>query len=212
MTKAAKRAALYVRVSTLDKQHPANQTAPLTKWCKQNGYTIAHTYIDRESGAEPERPEFKAMMRAAAHREFTIIVCWSLDRFSREGIAQTFIHLKALKEADVTFYSLTEEYFRTSGPAAEFLIAITAWIADHERRQRQERIRAGLERARAEGIWIGRRPRHFSRAEVEEIEKRAAAGESLREIALKLGSTKSTIGRKLAQIRRHRHIAGRKTA
>jgi DNA invertase Pin-like site-specific DNA recombinase len=204
MKAAAKRAALYLRVSTLDKQHPANQTAPLTKWCKQHGYTVAHIYTDRESGAEPERPEFKAMMKAAAHREFGIIVCWSLDRFSREGIAQTFIHLKALKEAEVTFYSLTEEYFRTSGPAAEFLIAITAWIADHERRRRQERIRAGLERARAEGTWIGRRPRYFAKHEKKDIEKRAAAGESLREIALKVGSTKSTIGRYLAHIRKMR--------
>jgi DNA invertase Pin-like site-specific DNA recombinase len=199
MTKAAKRAALYVRVSTLDKQHPANQTAPLTKWCKQNGYTVVYTYIDRESGAEPERPQFKAMMKAAAHREFGIIVCWSLDRFSREGIAQTFIHLKALKEAEVTFYSLTEEYFRTSGPAAEFLIAITAWIADHERRRRQERIRAGLDRARAEGILIGRRPRRWQRDEVDKIEELSKRGKSLREIAKELNSSKTTISRCLAR-------------
>src|SRR5262249_15460514 len=136
------RAALYVRVSTIDKQHPANQTAPLEEWCQKTEWDIVHTYTDRESGASAERPQFQLMMNAAARHEFDVIVCWSLDRFSREGIAETFIHLKRLRDSAVSFYSITEEYFRTMGPAADFLIAVTAWIADHERRRRQDRIRA----------------------------------------------------------------------
>jgi DNA invertase Pin-like site-specific DNA recombinase len=197
MKKTAKRAALYVRVSTLDKQHPANQITPLQKWSKQQGYPIVATFIDRETGASSERPKFKAMMEAAAQRQFEIIICWSLDRFTREGIAETFIHLRRLQQNGVQFYSLTEEYFRTTGPAGDFLIAVTAWVADHERRRRQERIRAGLARARDQGIWIGRRPNAFIPAELIEMKKMAAAGVSLRAIAIKFKTSKSTIARRL---------------
>jgi DNA invertase Pin-like site-specific DNA recombinase len=200
MKKESQRAALYIRVSTLDKQHPANQTAPLEKWCKQIGWTIAHTYIDRESGASSTRPKFTAMMEAAARREFDLIVCWSLDRFSREGIAETFIHLKRLRENGVSFYSFTEEYFRTTGPAAEFLIAVTAWIADHERRRRQDRIRAGMDRARNNGTVFGRRPRKFTKAELERMAELHRLHHSHIEIARELKTSKATIQRRLKNL------------
>lgn len=197
MKKKPTRAALYVRVSTLVKQHPSNQTAPLVKWCKKNHYQVFKTYIDRESGASHDRPQFRSMMEAAAQWQFDIIVCWSLDRFSREGIAETFIHLKRLQQSGIQFYSLTEEYFRTTGPAGDFLIAVTAWVADHERRRRQERIKAGLARAKDEGKWIGRRPKHFRAEEVEKMRDMAKRGRSLRAIAHEFETSKSTIQRRL---------------
>lgn len=205
-------AALYVRVSTQDKQHPANQTAPLTKWCKEHGYKIVATYIDRESGAEPARPQFQEMLKAAGARKFSIIVCWSLDRFSREGIAATFMYLKRLKESDVQFYSYTEEYFRTTGPAADFLIAITAWVADHERRRRAERIKAGLERAREAGTRIGRRPRRFNPGEVKHMAELFAAGIPLRQIAAKFETSKSSAARKISEYHILKRARRRKTA
>lgn len=198
-----RRAALYVRVSTQVKQHPSNQVAPLVKWCKKNRYKVFKTYIDRESGASHSRPQFQTMMEAAALWQFDIIVCWSLDRFSREGIAETFIHLKRLQQSGIQFYSLTEEYFRTTGPAGDFLIAVTAWVADHERRRRQERIKAGLARAKAEGQWIGRRPKHFRQAEVDEMKEMAKRGRSLRAIAHHFETSKSTIQRRLSAPERH---------
>lgn len=199
------RAALYVRVSTPYKQHPSNQTAPLLKWCKEHAYDVAHTYIDRESGAEPERPQFKKMLAAAWHQEFDLILCWSLDRFSREGIAQTFIHLKSLQEAGVKFVSLTEEYFRTTGPAGDFLIAVTAWVADHERRRRQERIKAGMARAKENGAVFGRRPVRINPGELKRMQKMAARGRSLRAIAKHFHTSRMTVARRLRLARTEIH-------
>jgi DNA invertase Pin-like site-specific DNA recombinase len=202
--KTKQRVALYVRVSTLDKQHPANQTAPLQKWCKKAGWKIAETYIDRESGASAERPQFKRMMDAAASQQFDVIVCWSLDRFSREGIAETFIYLKRLRDSGVSFYSLTEEYFRTLGPAADFLIAVSAWIAEHERRRRQERIRAGMDRARKEGKVLGRHRRHWTPEELAYMVKLNRAGTSLSIIAQHFHTSKATVLRRLKEhVRQH---------
>lgn len=197
MSKTDKRAALYVRVSMPYKQHPQNQTRQLAQWCRENGYRIVQTFTDRECGAEPDRPQFRRLFEAAARREFDLILCWSLDRFSREGIAETFIHLKRLQESGVKFYSLTEEYFRTTGPAADFLIAVTAWVADHERRRRQERIKAGLARAREQGKIIGRRAKQFTRKAWSEMKAMYAAGVPLRTIAHKFKTSKSTVGRRL---------------
>lgn len=193
------RAALYVRVSTADKQHPANQTAPLRALCKKQGWKIVHEFVDRESGGSSDRAQFQAMMTAASRWEIDLVLCWSLDRFSREGIAATFTHLKRLKSYQVDFYSLTEEYFRTVGPAADLLIAVTAWVAEYERRRRQERIKAGLDRARAEGVQIGRRRNSFRAGEIDSMVGMHRAGRSLRAIAAEFRSTKSTVGRRIAE-------------
>lgn len=133
------RVAIYARVSTGgDKQDVTNQTRKLEAWSREERHKIVATFIDKESGASTERPQFRAMMNAAGRREFDLILCWSLDRFSREGIAATFQHLQRLAASGVKFYSYTEEYFRTTGPAGELLTAVIAWVADFERRRRRD--------------------------------------------------------------------------
>jgi DNA invertase Pin-like site-specific DNA recombinase len=77
-------------------------------------------------------------------------------RFSREGVVQTFDHVKKLKGYGVEFESYTEAHFRTTGPAGELMMAISAWIAQQEHKRIVERVRAGLKRARAQGKMLGR--------------------------------------------------------
>jgi DNA invertase Pin-like site-specific DNA recombinase len=199
MKREIKRAALYVRVSTPDKQHPANQVPPLREWCRKLGWAVAIEYVDRESGGHANRAHFQRMMEDAARRHFDVVVCWSLDRFSREGIAPTFAHLKRLHENGVGFVSITEEYFRTTGPAADLLIAVVAWVAEFERRRRQERVKAGMDRARLEGKHLGRHRTDFSRDDLCQMVAMQGAGVSLRVIAEKFKTSKSMVGRRIAE-------------
>jgi DNA invertase Pin-like site-specific DNA recombinase len=134
------------------------------------------------------------MMADAAAGKFGLIVCWSLDRFTREGVSETFLYLARLKANRVHFYSLTEEYFRTTGPAGELLIAVAAWIAESERRRRVERVKAGLARARAAGKILGRRSTTMGE-ERRQMRAAADAGQSLRDIATLYGVSKATAGR-----------------
>jgi DNA invertase Pin-like site-specific DNA recombinase len=84
------RAALYTRISTLDKgQEPANQVRQLREFCAAQGGTIVQGYEDHESSGKADRLQFKAMMTDAAQREFDVLLFWALDRFSREGVYQT---------------------------------------------------------------------------------------------------------------------------
>jgi DNA invertase Pin-like site-specific DNA recombinase len=95
------------------------------------------------------------MFEAASRREFDILLVWSLDRFSRQGIAKTFDHLKLLDSYGVKFRSFSESFLDTTGDFADLLRAIFAFTASFERKRIVERIYAGLERARAEGkeVW-----------------------------------------------------------
>jgi DNA invertase Pin-like site-specific DNA recombinase len=66
--------------------------------------------IDHESGAKIDRPEFKAMIEAASKREFDILLFWSIDRFSREGIVPVLASLKRLSGYGVKYRSYQESF------------------------------------------------------------------------------------------------------
>jgi DNA invertase Pin-like site-specific DNA recombinase len=93
------RAAIYARVSTEDKgQTPDNQLLQLRAWCERMGYPVAREYVEHENGGKgiEYRKQLAAMFVGAARREFDFLLVWSLDRFSREGMAATVAHLQRL--------------------------------------------------------------------------------------------------------------------
>jgi DNA invertase Pin-like site-specific DNA recombinase len=194
------RAALYMRVSTQgDRQKPENQIRPMREFARENHLRIVEEYIDQESGASPYRPAFRHMMEDAKRRRFDVVIAWSLDRFSREGIRQTFDHLSRLRDAGVSFMSVTETYFRETGPAADLFIAVIAWVADFERRRKRERIAAGLLRAKAEGKTLGRPARAFPPATIAEWRKLSKQGISTRQIARRFKTSHATVARRLSE-------------
>jgi len=89
-------------------QETANQLHELRKLCIAQGWTIVSEYEDHESGGKADRSQFKAMMTDAARRKFDVVLLWALDRFSREGVYETHVHLKRLDVAGVRFRSFTE--------------------------------------------------------------------------------------------------------
>ena len=77
-----KRAALYLRVSTLD-QHPETQVYDLRQMAAQRGYEITQEYTDRLSGAKARRPGLDDMMRDARRGRFDVVMVWACDRIAR---------------------------------------------------------------------------------------------------------------------------------
>jgi len=190
-------AALYTRVSTRDKgQETANQLHELRKLCTAQGWTIVSEYEDHESGGKSDRSQFKAMMTDAAKRKFDVVLFWALDRFSREGVYETHVHLKRLDDAGVRFRSFTEPYLDSCGMFRDAVISILAVIAKQERIRIQERVRAGLERARTQGTRSGRpvgRPRVIFRHDhVFELRNQ---GQSWRQISKQCGVGVTTVRR-----------------
>src|SRR3954447_26122161 len=89
--------AIYSRVSTKDKgQDRENQLRQLREFCATQGWTVAREFVDHASGKHSDREQFKALFSAASRHEFDVVLFWSLDRFSREGVFETLHHLQRL--------------------------------------------------------------------------------------------------------------------
>ena len=155
-------------------------------------WTIVAEYIDHESGKVSDREQFQAMFDAASRRQFDVLLFWSLDRLSREGVLPTLQHLQRLTTYGIGYRSFTEQYFDSCGIFRDAVIAIIATVAKQERILISERVRTGLVTARHKGKQLGR-PRVFaSRARIESLR---ASRASWRTVAKELGIGEGTARR-----------------
>ena len=151
------RCAIYARVSTKDKgQEVENQLRQLRELAALQGWTVYREFIDHETAKTDDRAEFQAMFRDASQRKFDVLLFWALDRLSREGVLETLQHLNRLTSYGVGYRSFTEQYFDSCGVFKDAVIAIVATVAKQEHVRISQRVRAGLETARAKGRKLGR--------------------------------------------------------
>ena len=188
------RVAIYARVSKDDKvQNPENQLRELRAWCANSGHTIIREYVDRQSGRKgaDKRKQLAALFEDAAKRKFDCVLFWALDQFSREGMAQTILHLQRLTAFGVTFHSYTEPHLSTDNELVRnILLALLSSLAKVEAQKISDRTKAGMARAKAKGAKIGR-PRLGIELR-QKIAKRAAKGEKPYSIAKALGIGRHT--------------------
>lgn len=149
--------ALYCRVSKSDEsQYPVNQLNPLRDYARALGGEITQEYVDMSSGSNGDRKEFLRMFDDIDKRKFDLLLIWSLDRLSREGISNTLGYIERLRKNGVTLKSLQESWVDTDDGPGEVMIAVLAWVAKQERKRIVERTKAGLERAKRQGKRLGR--------------------------------------------------------
>ena len=151
-----KRAVLYLRVSTLD-QTTANQERELRQVAERAGWQIVHVYKDHGiSGAKgmDKRPQFDALHKAAARREFDVVMAWSVDRLGR-SLQDLVGFLSEIHAAGVDLF-LHQQGIDTTTPGGKAMFQMLGVFAEFERSIIQERVRAGLRRAKAEGKQLGR--------------------------------------------------------
>jgi len=187
------RVALYARVSTLNGQDPEMQLAELREYAVRRGLEIAEEYVDHGiSGAKESRPALNRLMADAHRRRFDAVLVWKIDRFGR-----SLKHLvNALAELDgrgVAFISLRDN-LDLSTPSGRLMFQIIGAMAEFERSLIQERVRAGIRRARCRGVRLGRPGADVDRNRVIELRSQGA---SLRTIARKLGVGLGTVSRAL---------------
>ena len=189
--------ALYARVSTKGtRQDTENQLVQLREFSAKRGWTIGREYVDRVTGKHSDREQFQKLFQDASQKKFDIVLFWSLDRFSREGVRETLNHLERLNSYGVNFRSFTEQYLDSCGIFKDAVLAILAVIAKQERVRLSERTLAGLAKARRQGR-IGGRPKVV--CDRGKVERLRAAGLSLTEIAAKVGASKSSVHRMIQE-------------
>jgi DNA invertase Pin-like site-specific DNA recombinase len=153
---ASIRVGIYLRVSTLH-QSTDNQRHDLECIANLRGWTIAGIYQDEGiSGAKSraDRPALAALLKAATQRKFDLIAVWSIDRLGRslQHLVETVNELRAL---GVDLY-IHQQAIDSSTPAGKLSFSVFAALAEYERELIKERVRAGLDRARRDGIRLGR--------------------------------------------------------
>lgn len=147
--------AIYLRVSKDDgSQDETNQEPDCRRLCEARSWPRPMVFAERESGAR-ERPVWNQLLEYAHQGEVNAIVVWSLDRIGRT-MWKTIDDVRALERGGCRLVSVRESWLDTGGPAAPLLLAIFAWVAEHERTRLVERTKAGIARARARGAVLGR--------------------------------------------------------
>jgi DNA invertase Pin-like site-specific DNA recombinase len=143
-------------VST-DQQTTDNQLHELTAVAERSGWQIVHVFSDNGvSGAKgrDKRPQLDAMLKAATRRELDVVMAWSVDRLGR-SLPHLIEFLGELQASGTDLY-LHQQAVDTTTPAGRALFGMMGVFAKFERAMIQERVKAGLARARAQGKRLGR--------------------------------------------------------
>jgi DNA invertase Pin-like site-specific DNA recombinase len=190
-----KRAALYLRVSTID-QHPETQLHDLRGLAAQRGFEIVQEYTDKISGAKAKRPGLDQLLVDARRGKFDILIVWAFDRLAR-SVRHLLEVLDELNHLKMEFISFREN-IDTGGPLGRALIVIIGAIAELERNLIIERVKAGMRRARLEGRRIGREPLNVDR---EGILRDRGRGMSLTQLAKAYRISRTSVCRVLREQR-----------
>jgi len=186
-----RRVAIYCRCST-NHQDTEIQRSDLIAYTERRGWTY-RVYEDvGVSGAKNSRPALDELMRDARKRCFDIIAVWRFDRFGR-STSHLINSLSEFQSLGIDFVSINESVDTTT-PAGRVLFSVIAAIAEFERCLIQERVRAGVKRARESGVRFGRPHAGFDVSRAIEMYLTHA---SLREIGKALGVSHVTIRRAL---------------
>jgi len=155
--KSDKRAAIYIRTSSEHQGEgasPQEQEADCRKLAEELELTIVEVYRDikkyrvkgrlvEPSGTRTDRPGLRAMLEAAASREFGNILAWREDRLYR-GMRAMLLVLDAFQEYDFDIAFARDNFDPKMAP-------LKAWLAQMELDAMRERMTMGVKRRLRDG-------------------------------------------------------------
>src|ERR1700732_4839099 len=183
----AKRAAIYVRVSTAE-QETDLQEHELMEYCKNRGWSCA-VYRDKgQSGAKNDRPALTVMMNDLRRRKIDVVVVWALDRLAR-SLKQFLSIAEDCRSVCVDLVSLKQNV-DTTLPAGRLTFQVLGAVAEFEREMLRERVKAGMAQARRSGKHVGRPARRtFHADEIGRMRLLRSQGMSIRKLAMDFDTT-----------------------
>ena len=190
-----KRAAMYLRVST-DGQMTENQRLAIEKYCDLQNWKLVKTYEDvGVSGAQDRRDGLDALKDDATKNRFDVVLVWKFDRLAR-STQHLLDTLSLLQRYGIDFVSTTEAV-DTSTAAGRMVLTFLAAIAEFEREIIRERVVCGLERAKVNGVKLGRPRKGFDVNEALELKR---SGLSWSQLAKRTSVSSATLRRTLAPL------------
>lgn len=151
-------AAIYSRKSKFTNKGESveNQVEMCKEYLKRNHTDISDILIYEDegfSGKDTNRPQFQKLIKDAKNKKFNIIVCYRLDRFSR-NVADFSNTINLLQSYNIDFISIREQ-FDTSTPMGRAMMNIAAVFAQLERETIAERIKDNMLELAKTGRWLG---------------------------------------------------------
>ncbi len=144
-----KKAVIYARVST-DDQTSENQLQELRASARRHGWEITQEFVDNGmSGAKgrDQRPAFNALWKAASRKEFDMVMVWAVDRLGR-SLQHLIEFLSELHAKKIDLF-INQQGIDTTTPGGKALFSMLGVFGEFERSLIQERVKAGIKRARA---------------------------------------------------------------
>ena len=210
-----KRVGIYLRVST-DGQTTKNQRRELEAVAERSGWDVVGIYEDAGisgSNGRDKRPGFDRLLNDATARKINMIAAWSVDRLGR-SLQDLVGFLNELQALHCHLY-LHQQAIDTTTPSGRAMFQMCGVFAEFERAMIVERVNAGLARAKASGVKLGRGNKKpddkgridrsedekrwgMSRAELDKrIRKLRSEGKGILTIARTIGVGTSTVQRAL---------------
>lgn len=186
------KAAIYSRKSKFTEKGESieNQINMCIQYAKNIGIEKYEIYEDEGfSGGNTNRPNFKKLINDIKSKKFTHLICYRLDRISR-NVADFSSTMEFLNKYDVAFISIREQ-FDTSSAIGRAMMNISATFAQLERETIAERIKDNLRELSKTGRWLGGPPPLGY--ESIEIENNDLNGKSRKKHILKVNPAESYI-------------------
>lgn len=155
-------AAIYCRLSVEDREKDGpesesiqNQKALLEAYAARMGWRVAAVYADEDySGLREDRPAFQEMLKGAERGDFSILLCKTQSRFTRNAAtAEKYLHEKfpLWGIRFVTVVDHVDTALRGNKKARQINSLVNEWYSE----ELSENIRAVFRRKMAEGQFLG---------------------------------------------------------
>lgn len=154
-------AAIYSRKSKFSEKGESveNQIEMCKEYLRRNYSKVEDIRIYEDegfSGGNINRPEFKKLLIDAKKNKFNVLICYRLDRISR-NVADFSNTIEELQRHNIDFVSIKEQ-FDTSSPMGRAMMNIAAVFAQLERETIAERIKDNMLELAKTGRWLGGTP------------------------------------------------------
>ena len=179
----------YARTST-NRQDLTNQTVDL------KSYGCDVIVKEQISGAKSDRPKFIEMLDALIAGDELVV--WDSSRLSRENERDVMVLLWDLEKRGITVTTLQND-LSFGNEASDLVNLVMTWQNRLERDRTQSRIKAGLRRAKSQGVTLGRPKALAGRHKT--LIALHQSGLSARQIAEEMGTSKSTVALTLKRLR-----------
>jgi DNA invertase Pin-like site-specific DNA recombinase len=194
-----KRVAIYARVSTAN-QDITNQLIPLQEYANKMNYQVIKVYSDdgiSGSKSRIDRPSLDLMLKDATKGHFNKILCYDISRLGR-NIQHLITILNDMQSMKCNIFFLTQG-IDTQTVHGKMIFSMMGVLAEWERGIIQERINAGITRARCEGKKLGR-PSSINDSLIRAVRLLREKGLGIRKIATELKIDVSTTMRIIKQV------------